>query len=107
MTSRHKAKEDTQAASVSAEEHQKRATEAERRLQSLVGSLEEQLRAREVDLSAQRAATSTADQRAATLEASLHQANAAAASMASRITETVAEAASQVQLIVRSADVRS
>lgn len=93
---RNKAEEEVQTASVSAEEHQRRASEAERRLQSLVSSLEQQLKGREVELAEQRAMTAAVEQRAASLESALQQANGAAAAMASRITESVADAAAQV-----------
>ena len=96
VSTKIKAKEAIQSASVTAEEDQRRASESERRLQEMIQSLEQQLNGKDNRLAEQRAAAAALEQRAVALETALNQANVAAAAMASRVTETMAEGAAQV-----------
>ena len=84
------------------EDDKRKLDELNQRLNERVKALEKQLQDQEAEISNQRAAVTSADQRAATLDAALQQSSASSASMAERISQMVTEANNQVGPYIRS-----
>ena len=98
---KERARSDNEGMMASNEDEKRKLDELNQRLNERVKGLEKQLRDQEAEISSQRASATSADQRAATLDVALQQANASSASMASKITQMVTEANSQVGPLLR------